>query len=680
MPAITPGMVPAQGPGQSKFFELPAQHMFQALANKQAEYDVQATELMNLGDFADAAKIHQSYTDGFGVITNDIDNAINELSSGQIDLSSPEGVRAVEQLRRTVRSIYGANGPIGKMMAATNAYDEKVKNLQETYKDNPEWLQSYIKALKPIDLDIKSLTGSIDGSLTEQPLPELKKVTMERFNMGMAQALDIAGVNGTTNFDIEEIGDIYKGISTNKLTVKDAADILVSMRNTLTSTTEVMGSFTMDAYTELDRDPSNDHLSVDEKWNLAKDGAKAKINDILFSQATASAGKIHDGSIQSLWNAFTKDPDDKTSSPNTPQRILTPSPDEIDDKISKKEITETTGVTVENGQFVPPPTLEEYIQNIEASEALAKENAKRDPVGRLNDQSIYPSNWDENDVIQYEVNKQKFLEEKYQKEHGQDIIKYNNVKNKLTKNGLTFESDQLAFQFIQDNFTQLSRQDFAYQIIPSSESGSPNVDAFSSNLQSQLNAIAFDANKLVTNADNPNIDPQPLWKLVKDQFGVTSSQAKNNIYYDSKKAVGISSDGQILVSLNYKSDSGKGGNIVVAVNDINPGLKNIMQPIQEYHKLIKSKTIKLDLSAGDRVAAGVLPYSLTTRDEDGNEISLNNARVEIVYVDPIKKEPLNGPHVILSNSEYPDGILISGSEYETLIQNYGIYYVQHGQK
>ena len=55
MPAITPGMVPAQGPGQSKFFELPAQHIFQALAYKRAEYHVQAKELMKLGDFADAA-------------------------------------------------------------------------------------------------------------------------------------------------------------------------------------------------------------------------------------------------------------------------------------------------------------------------------------------------------------------------------------------------------------------------------------------------------------------------------------------------------------------------------------------------------------------------------------------------------------------------------------------------
>ena len=218
MPAITPGMVPAQGPGQSKFFELPAQHMFQALANKQAEYDVQATELMNLGDFADAAKIHQSYTDGFGVITNDIDNAINELSSGQIDLSSPEGVRAVEQLRRRVRSIYGANGPIGKMMAATAAYDEKVKNLQETYKNDPLAGQAYIKALKPIDLDIKSLTGSIDGSLTEQPLPEIIRKTNEEINSAFATALNITGKQGSSEYSIQNIGDIFTGLQRRDIT------------------------------------------------------------------------------------------------------------------------------------------------------------------------------------------------------------------------------------------------------------------------------------------------------------------------------------------------------------------------------------------------------------------------------------------------------------------------------
>ena len=661
MPAITPGMVPAQGPGQSKFFELPAQHMFQALANKQAEYDVQATELINLGDFADAAKIHQSYTDGFGVITNDIDNAINELSSGQIDLSSPEGVRAVEQLRRRVRSIYGANGPIGKMMAATAAYDEKVKNLQETYKNDPLAGQAYIKALKPIDLDIKSLTGSIDGSLTEQPLPEIIRKTNEEINSAFATALNITGKQGSSEYSIQNIGDIFTGLQRKDITEQTATNILTSLKNTLTSTRDLMDSFTLEEYITLDNDPRFNDLSPIEKWDLAGEGANKRIDDLIISQAKSSSSIITQKSMETLYNALAPTKKGEEGPGAKPIIFNQPSPPEDQEDLNKRSLRELTGLSInENGDVLKPLTFSEFLA-IQAEGDLPEEERGRYEFTYLEEDKLpesFPQEYKAYQEAGYENQREMF----------------NTTLEMLTSNGFNFESEADAAKFIMTNFDNISRYRQVSLITPSGISASSNINPFSSGLQSISQSITLSNESLVRSPEN-SLDASPT--NLKAYIAKATDLKERHVKINTKDSTitSITEDGKLVVNVSYYHENGDSPgriNVVLDSFDI-PNLKNIAAPIREVNELLKNSTRndknslnnKLILAAGNSVPLKLAyPTYTTFINNVPEQINVASARLKYLPID--EKNPEVKQLYIVLNTQLPDenGYYNPFTEYE----------------
>lgn len=675
---IYPGMLPAQGPSAHKFFELPTNVIFAALAEKQKGYDAQIARLESLGDMMDQLDIHEKYHPEYGKKVDEITQRINALSSGQYDLTSPEFQRQVNMLRRGVRREFGPDGTFGVMAQATKQYRDEATRLQEAYKDNPRWQQAYLSGLAPADIAVDPNTGL--RTLTPgQMLPGAKPFTQEDIQMGASRA--IAALTKSTyakELGIETVDDLVAVLNDSSVSKLTKERLQGMLREYMDSNGELTQSRIIENLIDLQNDPNYAGASMDELMAEAQAKAEIDVNDMITNIAGAAAW-TQDERRSSLLDADNLLGGSGDGGSPLPPTIQMGADDEKDDELKGRAANEALGLVNISGKLVPPPTVEEFISQ-RFAEAMNPNNrttqgGNRSRYRDLSERAEYgqgPGGLTNLEMDELS-NTRKFIEEKarkdWEKEYGESRDKYDTALNNLSENGFSFSSEEEAIKFLQDNYQDISRQWEVDLITPSSNSNSPNVDAFSAALQSLEGPIAINMDMLVSDPTDYGSEKMTLKKYIREQIsGTTKHEAAEDIDLNHKELVAVRADGSLVFKVRFGDK--KQSELLFTVEPNNPKLRDYTAPMRELTKVFypadkkERQNIRTLLSAGESIPLQYRPGIITALfSENGQIVSeqLIQPQVELMYNIDKQTGPLPEGQV-LDQSELGVKLTVEGKE------------------
>lgn len=651
---IYPGMLPAQGPSAHKFFELPTNVIFAALAEKQKGYDAQIARLESLGDMMDQLDIHEKYHPEYGKKVDEITQRINALSSGQYDLTSPEFQRQVNMLRRGVRREFGPDGIFGVMAQATKQYRDEATRLQEAYKDNPRWQQAYLSGLAPADIAVDPNTGL--RTLTPgQMLPGAKPFTQEDIQMGASRA--IAALTKSTyakELGIETVDDLVAVLNDSSVSKLTKERLQGMLREYMDANDELTQSRTIENLIDLQNDPNYAGASMDELMAEAQARAEIDVNDMITNIAGAAAW-TQDERRTSLLDAdnLLGGTGDGARLPPT---IQVGADDKKDDKLSKREAYNALGLLeiTDDNRYTIPPSRQEFIsEGVRLLELESKGyteipkyldgtgNIKADYVDpktgkryRFDANAVKPFNEDMIDQY-YDM-----WVAAYDKKYKDAREKYEVATKTLEENGFSFNSKEDAIEFLQQNYQDINRQWQVDLITPASITNSANSDAFSAALASLERNVPITMDIIVSDYSDYGSEKKTLRKYIQEKVAgnQTKAEAAEDIQLDNKELVSVRADGSLVFKIRYGDK--KESELMFTVEPNNPNLQRYTAPMRELTDVFypadenAKRNVRTLLAAGESIPLSYRPGRIVAQFLENDQIvseQLIQPEVELMY-------------------------------------------------
>ena len=652
---IYPGMLPAQGPSAHKFFELPTNVIFHALAEKQKGYNAQIARLESLADMMDQLDIHEKYHPEYGKKVDEITQRINALSSGQYDLTSPEFQRQVNMLRRGVRREFGPDGTFGVMAQATKQYRDEATRLQEAYKDNPRWQQAYLSGLAPADIAVDPNTG-LRALTPGQMLPGAKPFTQEDIQMGASRA--IAALTKSTyakELGIETVDDLVAVLNDSSVSKLTKERLQGMLREYMDANGELTQSRIIENLINLQNDPNYAGASMDELMAEAQAKAKIDVDDMITNIAGAAAW-TQDERRTSVLDGDNLLGGGTGGGPPLPSTIQIGADDKKDDKLGRREAYDALGLLeiTDDNKYTIPPSRGEYMAHAMRLLELYAHGYREIPKYQAGTGNIKADYVDAQTGKAYRFDQnaaQPFNDDLvsqnydtwvagYDKKYKKAREKYEAATKTLEENGFFFNSKEEAIEFLQNNYQDINRQWQVDLITPASITNSANSDAFSAALASLERNVPINMDIIVSDYSDYDSEKMTLRKYIQEQVAgnQTKTEAAQYIQLDNKELVSVRADGSLVFKIRFGNK--KESELMFTVEPTNANLQRYTAPMRELTNIFypadedARRNVRTLLAAGESIPLSYRPGRIVAQFEENGQIvseELIQPKAELVY-------------------------------------------------